>query len=293
MKGDLHFHSNLSDGTDSPEEMFECLRTKGFDFCCLADHDLPTAECADFNGLLVLSGQELSSESGHIVALGSQFRRRIGDTIAVQLAGVRNDGGVAILSHPRIREFISEQGLHYDSRRLCREFPGLYDAIEIYTHNVGSGFKLAIDRLDLIWTTGLADDLKSRPRNQLPVWGTASSDGHCHDHIQENVGVFVLSAERTEQGIMEALRRGAFYASANSEARFLDIREQQGVFRVRTANAVSVRAVAFRGLTVGFRSFPVRPETEFVHRLKGDEKYVRFEAEDANGRAIYSNPVML
>ncbi len=293
LKGDLHFHSNLSDGENSPEEMLDSLFEKGFDFCCLTDHDLPTDKAKYFKDLLVLPGQELSSNAGHVVTLASQFRRKPEDTIAKQLSTVHQDGGFCILSHPRIREFVSEQGLYYDSKRLLFEFPGLYEAIEIYTHNVRTGFKLAIDRLDLIWSAGSLEEYNSELRDILPVWGFASSDGHCCEHIQENTGLFVLSKEKNLEAIFEALKSGAFYSSANSRARFIEISEKDGVFQVTAKNAIAVKAIAVRGCTVKYQCFSEQFPAEFIYEPKGDEKYIRFEAIDASGQVIYSNPVLL
>ena len=51
-KGDLHLHSTRSDGQCSPEEIFDRLIARGFDFCCLTDHDLP-GQTHSHRGLLV------------------------------------------------------------------------------------------------------------------------------------------------------------------------------------------------------------------------------------------------
>jgi len=41
FKGNLHTHSNVSDGTLSPEEVCRRYQENGYDFICLSDHFLP------------------------------------------------------------------------------------------------------------------------------------------------------------------------------------------------------------------------------------------------------------
>lgn len=43
FKGNLHTHSNLSDGKKTPEEVIELYRSRGWDFLSLTDHFLPEA----------------------------------------------------------------------------------------------------------------------------------------------------------------------------------------------------------------------------------------------------------
>ena len=83
FKGNLHTHSNLSDGLLSPEEV--CLRYKneGYQFICLSDHLLgiynypivDTSKYRDENfttllGAEVHSGYMQNGEIWHILAVG-------------------------------------------------------------------------------------------------------------------------------------------------------------------------------------------------------------------------------
>ena len=79
MKIDLHSHSTVSDGTDSPAGLVRRMAAAGLDAFALTDHDalmgLPEArEEAKRAGIELISGAEISSEHGdqddiHIVAL--------------------------------------------------------------------------------------------------------------------------------------------------------------------------------------------------------------------------------
>ena len=64
MRIDLHTHSAVSDGTDSPTELLAAARAAGMDVVALTDHDTTAgwgeAERARPDGLTVVPGMELS-----------------------------------------------------------------------------------------------------------------------------------------------------------------------------------------------------------------------------------------
>ena len=292
-KGDLHFHSTASDGKESPQAMFARLIECGFDFCCLTDHDLPGNDTRFIGSLMVLPGQEMSSDAGHIVSLFSKLIRDDDWTIKEQLEAIKESGGSAILSHPKIREFVADQGLAYSTERLLCEFPELYDGIEIYTHNVRSGFKLAVDRLDAIWSAYILTWGALRERPFVPVWGFASSDGHHTSHITKNVGIIVFADSMTEGNIRNSIETGAFYSLANSDARFIRINESGGTFNVAADNAKMIKVVSTSGVILKTQYYGDREKAEICFKVDGTEGYIRFEAVDSDGHAAYTNPVFI
>jgi 3',5'-nucleoside bisphosphate phosphatase len=64
MRIDLHTHSSVSDGTESPAELLGTARAAGLDVVALTDHDTTAgwaeAEAARPSGLTVVPGMELS-----------------------------------------------------------------------------------------------------------------------------------------------------------------------------------------------------------------------------------------
>ena len=64
MRTDLHTHSSVSDGTESPAELLATARAAGLDVVALTDHDTTAgwalAEAARPQGLTVVPGMELS-----------------------------------------------------------------------------------------------------------------------------------------------------------------------------------------------------------------------------------------
>jgi hypothetical protein len=273
--------------------MFAHLSELGFAFCCLADHDIPREKTRFHAKLMILPGQEMSAESGHIVSLFSKVKRRENWSTKEQLEAIRHSGGFAILSHPKIREFIALQGLTYNSKRLLCEFPELYDGIEVYTHNVGSGFKLAIDRLDAIWSSYIFTWGALYDRPFSPVWGFASSDGHQVSHITKNVGIVLWMKSLTEENIREALKKGAFYSLANSCARFMEISENNGKFYVSASNTVVLKVIRGGGIVAKLECVNKDRMGSISYSSDGTEGYIRFEAIDSNGCAAYTNPVFI
>jgi predicted metal-dependent phosphoesterase TrpH len=92
FKADLHSHSNVSDGLDSPAELVDKMARAGISALALTDHDalggLPEArEAARARGLELIAGAEISADAPdgddiHIVALfvdesRESFRRQL------------------------------------------------------------------------------------------------------------------------------------------------------------------------------------------------------------------------
>src|SRR5207237_1099765 len=75
-KADLHLHSDLGDGLDSPEEILDATVAAGLDVVCLSDHDdirgsfilrdLAARRGAKVN---VVTGIEVTTRGGHLLAL--------------------------------------------------------------------------------------------------------------------------------------------------------------------------------------------------------------------------------
>lgn len=285
-KGDIHFHTGLSDGASSPDEMLDRLIECGFDFCGIADHDMPCAQ-GTHNGLVILTSQEMSSDNGHVVALNTCVVRKNSWTIAEQIRNIRATGGMAILSHPKIREFIPDQSPTYNADRLVNELNMDFDGMEIFTRNVGSGFKTAVDRLDLVWT---ALHFQNR---FAPVWGFASSDGHHVDHISENTGIMVWSVSRKPEDLLKAIYTGAFFSIADSRARFSHIAFNGKTLKASAFNCKLIKLIKMGGEIAACEYYKNEKKCDISYETSGEESYLRIEAYDINGQAAYSNPIKI
>ncbi|KYK36107.1 MAG: hypothetical protein AYK19_09510 [Theionarchaea archaeon DG-70-1] len=73
MKADLHFHTTVSDGIASPEVMIKMVKKRGLTGFSVTDHD-KTGNIHEYTrlarkyDLLYVSGMEITSERGHLLA---------------------------------------------------------------------------------------------------------------------------------------------------------------------------------------------------------------------------------
>ena len=162
MRVDLHSHSSVSDGLDSPAELARKMKNAGIDAFALTDHDtlqgLPEARAeAEKLGLELISGAEVSADfqgqdDVHILALfvdekndrfnsrlaeRQENRRRRGELMAeklieagytLDLDAIREDVGDGVWGRPHLARALIRAG-HASSnddafnRLLGREHP--------------------------------------------------------------------------------------------------------------------------------------------------------------------------
>lgn len=111
--GAVHVHTELSaDATGTLEEIVSAAEANGLDFVVIADHtgSLGTGGRAeggwmggsdDDPRVLVVVGEEISTDSGHLLALGIRpHPYALGPTAAQALRDIRELGGTAFIAHP-------------------------------------------------------------------------------------------------------------------------------------------------------------------------------------------------
>jgi len=104
---DPHIHSTYSsDSTASPRDIVKKAKSIGLDAIAVADHNtikgaLATMEEAKkIENFVVIPAMEISSNKGHIVALGIKEDVEKGLTPEDTVKKVRELGGIAIAAHP-------------------------------------------------------------------------------------------------------------------------------------------------------------------------------------------------
>jgi len=106
MKFDMHVHSSHSaDGHAAPRQILKQARRLGLDGLCIADHNtiagsLEARKIASEFKLIVVSGMEISSSGGHILAYGiSEGIPRDLDPAETR-DRIHSQGGMAVVPHP-------------------------------------------------------------------------------------------------------------------------------------------------------------------------------------------------
>ena len=126
MRLDIHVHSCFSDGVPSPQEIVEHCKSIGLDGVAITDHDVieGSLEALKHAGkdFLVITGMEVSSQEGHILALGIKKPVERGLSAAETIQRIHTLGGIAIAAHPydRYRRGVGD---------LILELP--FDAVEV------------------------------------------------------------------------------------------------------------------------------------------------------------------
>ncbi len=104
--GVVHVHTNLSDGRGTPAEVVAAAGRAKADFIIITDHNRVDPEIFDRLGgkpgdPLVIVGSEVSTEAGHILAIGIRPPTfRFSGTLREVLDDIRHLGGCAFAAHP-------------------------------------------------------------------------------------------------------------------------------------------------------------------------------------------------
>lgn len=104
VRGAYHMHTTRSDGSGSLDDVARAAAAAGLDFVIVSDHGdaaRPPEPPAYRAGVLVVDGVEISTASGHYVALGLDAAPYpLGGDPADVVADVARLGGIGIAAHP-------------------------------------------------------------------------------------------------------------------------------------------------------------------------------------------------
>ncbi len=127
LRFDLHIHSNCSDGRDGVEAILDAALEKGLDGLAITDHDTMEGyhlarKIVEENGLdlILISGVEVSTAKGHLLALGIKALPPAKKSPEETIDFVHREGGIAIVSHP-----------YHFFRHAMYRIPNC-DAVEVY-----------------------------------------------------------------------------------------------------------------------------------------------------------------
>jgi len=281
LKGNLHTHTKRSDGTLSPEETVAWFRDRGrYDFVVLTDHRvLAETDALCSEGFTVVPGVELhpgKNELGHahhIVCVGVTGPAELPGLDSPQevLTTVGEAGGVCFAAHPRwhgctFRDLIALEG---------------YAGVEVF--NTTCSALNGKGDSTVIW-----DDLLARGRR---VFGVAVDDAHLARMDYFGGWVMVRTDDASPDGIVAALKAGAFYSSCGPEIRSLEV--TQSHLKLECSPVRSVHVVSRGPVGVSFMD-PGGALMDGVDcTLGGMDTYLRVQVVDASGMSAWTNPFYL
>ena len=279
-KANFHLHTTNSDGRRSPEEAIALYREQGYDVLAITDHWKVTRESHLDEGMLVLSGVEfdfnLPGQVIHMLGLGVQpdILEKVSRASGPQRAAdeISRQGGVAVLAHPA-------WSLNPPST-MCA-LSGVTCA-EVY--NTVSGTPWNGDRAD---STSLLDVTAAQGKLYRFL---ATDDAHFYNGDQCRSFTMLQAESLTQEGVLAALKSGAFYASRgpeiyrytfDGEVFTIDCSPSSRIVFSSDLNWVNGRCVAGENLT----------HAEYVVQTNRYERFVRCQIWDANGLCAWTSPV--
>jgi hypothetical protein len=105
VRGVMHVHSRASDGSGTVEQIAAAAARAGLDFVVLTDHGdavrFPERP-AYREGVLMIDAVEISTERGHVIALGLKERAPypLGGQPQAALEDIARAGGISVVAHP-------------------------------------------------------------------------------------------------------------------------------------------------------------------------------------------------
>lgn len=282
-KGNLHTHTTNSDGAWSPDRVVDEYVSNGYDFLFVTDHWKVTDVCGlSKKGFLVLNGAEFDiggSELGyHYHIVGLNLKKTIASGIAKNAQElidlIRSEGGEAVIAHP------------YWSGLTINDLSPLNGHLGIEIFNSTCYFCIAKGHSVIHW-----DNLLDKGKMAL---GIAVDDTHQHFNAHRPIDIcaawiMAKMPELTEDNVMHAIKSGYFYSS-NGPA-IHDISIQDGKISVSTSDVKVINFIANAHNGESFSAKEKGSITGVEYKMSGNERYIRVECFDENGRTAWSNPI--
>ncbi len=298
FKGNTHTHSLNSDGDSTPDDVVRWYREKGYQFVVFTDHEFITpvdglnAVFGADGKFLVIPGQEVTGRFNitpvHANGLGltSVVMPRTGtselDVLRKNIAAIRGAGGLPQINHPNFGWALTAADLAQVEGPALLEIWNGHPTV----NNLGGG---GVPSAEAMWDAALTAGHR--------IFGVADDDSHHFKRLADPAaaapgrGWVVVRAARLERdAILDALRRGDFYASTGVS--LSDVQASPTELRIVIAPTASSRyRIEFVG--AGGRVLAEVVQSPAVYTFRGDERYVRARVIESNGRMAWTQPVFL
>lgn len=284
FKGNIHTHSNKSDGRLSPGEVCRRYREAAYDFLALTDHFMAkygfpivdtrpfrTASFTTLIGAEVHAPQTSLGEIWHLLAVGLplDFAPKQADEQAPALATrCAAAGAFVAIAHPA----------WYALSEADADTIPVAHAVEVYNHTS----QVRTDRGDGSY---LLDQLLARGRR---INACAVDDAHFHCDDAFGAHVMVKAQANEPEQLLAALKAGAYYSSQGPVIE--NIRFRDDAVEIDCSPAASIMALGSGSRAVQHRTPGSTRAALPVDRLeKGG--FVRIVVMDSAGRRAWTNPI--
>jgi hypothetical protein len=294
-RGNLHTHSNRSDGDSEPADVYAWYRDHGYDFVAVTDHNTFT-DPADYQAqpgrdFLVIGGEEVTMVGAgrqvHVNALctdrrlpGGKFPT-VASALTYGVGEIRKAGGIALVNHPNFTWGIGPADLPSALGAQLFEIQSGHPAVR----TLGNPSHPSHEALwDMALTAG------------LDFTGVAVDDAHHLRHPTRTrlshpgrawVEVFSTSLDRAD--ICRALADGMLYASTGPSLARIAVTDD--TYTVWPADPQAwVEFIGIEGKLLAEHKLE-SSESFASYKLLGSERYVRARVNDATGHTAWTPAV--
>lgn len=287
-KGNIHTHTEVSDGKLPVSEVVDIYSKLGYDFLAITDHNR-VFKSREFNDrLYIVPALEIHSSkpSGfkvhHMVALttydndlvehGQLIENAVWDTpktSAVAITDMMNAKGFdMVYCHP---VWSRVDPIEYmDANFMAME---VYNGICELKYNHGNA--------EQHWDYML--------RRGKRIMGVAADDCHGGEGHNGRGFLMVKSESLDDKSLISAIKAGNYYSSRGPLIH--DFYIEDGVAVVKCSPALRITFITYEYLG-GSQIFD-EPVTEYSIRFNPNIDYIRVEVEDENGLKAWTNPIFL
>jgi hypothetical protein len=281
-RGNLHTHTNRSDGRVSFEEAVSRYKYAGYDFLSITDHWAPSEAAAE-GDFLLLSGCEYDTDYSepcgcidrtvtiHINGIGFTAPPKLTHTPELReqaiIDAIIEAGGIAVFNHPAW------------SRNFPSDIYGLkgLSGMEIFNTLCGCN-DWHMDH------AGFYTDQLALGGINLPVFAT--DDAHFYTGEECRSFIMVQAEQLTREALLEAIRNGRFFASQGPWV--------QAELRDRRVQVVSTPVAEIRIYSNLYGGWSLRKKAPFTgaeYLLPEGTYYYRVEVTDEKGNCAWTSPV--
>ncbi len=275
----LHLHTTLSDGAKTPEEVAKEYKLDGYDAIAFTDH-WSYGEGMELEGLHIIPGCEYNLGGNdtiegvmHILSLFAKENPNPKRDASWQEVAdaINSKGGIAVLAHPAwsvndVEDFLNLEGV---------EITEIYNAVS----DAGQSLRPYSDHY--------VDACANKGKYPLIF---ATDDAHAYKGADNRLGWIMVNAdELSDEALASAIRKGNFYATQGPELR---VTKEGKKIIIDTSPCEIIGTISNLSWTWQ-RVLRGNDVTHFEYEARDNEKWIRVEARDKNGKKAWSNIFVL
>lgn len=290
IKGNLHTHSNKSDGIYSIKELLKIYKENSYDFIAITDHDIFCDDDIEDEIVLIHGieasclyvGKDKTKGAYTHFCCFAPYRKvkpqihyyKNCSELQENIKELKQEYSLIQLNHPLFCRFLDNEFIKLEG----------YQLIEIYNHD------------DFLEESGMQNSeqlIRELLNHKKKVFVTAGDDFHGPYKKVKNDkcfgGYIMVNASKNEEDILQAIKNGKFYATTGPQ--ILDYRIENGKLAIETS---PVKRIIFYSNMRKCKNIFCEEDFEITkgeYLLNGEEFYVWAKIIDKDGNIAWTQPI--